>query len=107
MIVECDRSHILENILWAQIYANNQDSPQALLALISLVLIGDHMNATNRWLYGCGNIMISTRGRSSFSLLPVSLASNYLSVQCTLDYTTSLDHNKLILIPSTGCHTQV
>jgi hypothetical protein len=41
------------------------------------------MNETNRWLDGCGDIMImiSARGRSSFSLLPESLASNYLLVR--------------------------
>ncbi|KAG2143357.1 hypothetical protein BD769DRAFT_1044740 [Suillus cothurnatus] len=27
----------------------------------------DHMNAMNRWLDGCGYIVISARGRSSFS----------------------------------------
>jgi hypothetical protein len=38
------------------------------------------MNARNCWLDGCGNIIISARGRSIFLFLPASLASNYLWV---------------------------
>ncbi|KAG2085948.1 hypothetical protein BD769DRAFT_1717402 [Suillus cothurnatus] len=63
---------------------------QAKLIYNCFAMIGDQMNETNRWLDGCGDIMImiSARGRSSFSLLPESLISNYL-----LAVTHKYDHH--------------
>ncbi|KAG1870168.1 hypothetical protein DFJ58DRAFT_42207 [Suillus subalutaceus] len=66
---------------------------------IDLVLIGDHMNATNHWPDGCGNIVIQLEGEAAFrSCRHHSMAGNYSLG--TFDYTTSPDHcHKLIWQP--------